>query len=211
MVETAISETMVRDWLAARSTVRGLPDPVLDHGGYRVDTNSDTEIARWVFPQRCPGLIELGQTIAAPRHFLKLCGPGDELLAVLPNRWSLQSPRYFMIAEPTWSDHTLPAEYSIAIDGNDAVTAVRVLSASGEIAASGHAVQTAQAFVYDRIVTELDHRRKGLASVVMCTLRRARRISDLPELVVATEDGRSLYESLGWRVLSPYSTASIDG
>src|SRR5436305_1649172 len=46
-------------WLAARSIARGVPLPVASHGGYRVDTRSDTETARWVFAHAGPGLESL--------------------------------------------------------------------------------------------------------------------------------------------------------
>jgi hypothetical protein len=53
------------------------------------------------------------------------------------------------------------------------------------------------------------HRRKGLGRAVMSLLGRAKARPSLPEVLIATEDGRKLYEALGWRTLSPYSTACI--
>ena len=45
----AVSAALVSDWLTARSLARGLPPPIADRGGLRVDVGSDAEISRWVF------------------------------------------------------------------------------------------------------------------------------------------------------------------
>jgi hypothetical protein len=44
------------------------------------------------------------------------------------------------------------------------------------------AADTAEAFVYDRIMTDLDHHRKGLGRALMTALCATRRYSTLPEL-----------------------------
>ena len=90
---------LLHAWLEARSVARRLPAPVADHGGHRVDTGSVAEISRWVFPHIGDGLVELARTIDAPGYVLKACVPADELRAVLPARWQLQAPSFFMIAE----------------------------------------------------------------------------------------------------------------
>jgi predicted GNAT family N-acyltransferase len=89
------------------------------------------------------------------------------------------------------------------------VVGVCIFSDDGRLAASGYAAETSEAFIYDRIVTDAYHRRKGLGHAVMATLRSAKRNSANPELLVATEDGKALYSTLGWRIVSPYSTAAV--
>ncbi len=209
MSTLSVDPMMLHAWLAARSIARDLPAPVPEHGGFRVDTNSAEEIRRWVFPQVGAGLVELGRTIDEPLHLLKLCGPGEALLAALPDGWQLHPQTYFMTATTGWPERSLPAGYGVETSRRDAVIEIRVTSASGDLAASGYAAETPQAFIYDRIITAPDHRRKGLGHVVMAALSRARGNPDIPQLLVATDDGRALYSALGWRTLSPYSTASI--
>ncbi len=85
-----VDPTILLDWLAARSVARGLPAPVADSGGFRVDTSSETEVRRWVFPRVSERLVELGRNVTAPGHFLKLCGPAGQLMPMLPDRWRLQ-------------------------------------------------------------------------------------------------------------------------
>ena len=107
------------------------------------------------------------------------------------------------------SERALPPAYVLETDCAGAVSTVWVRSPTGELAARGYAAETYAAFVYDRIVTAPDNQRQGLGHVVMNALRRTKRVAGTPELLVATEAGRMLYEALGWRVLSPYTTASI--
>jgi len=154
------------------------------------------------------GLAALGRTIDMPRHLLKLCGTAGELRAALPDYWRIHSPAYFMSAAGTDTERPLPTGYVMDVDRDGAVVVVRIY-AGGELAASGYAAETEDAFIYDRIETAPAHRRKGLGSGIMSTLRRAKRNRKTRELLVATEEGRALYATLGWRTISSYSTASV--
>lgn len=75
----------------------------------------------------------------------------------------------------------------------------------GTIAARGHAVEHDGVFILDRIRTGPDHRWRGLATGLISMQRSpaARRV------LLASEDGHTLYTSLGWHVLSLYSTLVI--
>jgi GNAT superfamily N-acetyltransferase len=192
-----------------RSVARGLPSPVPDHGGFRVDTGSDAELVRWVFPAICPELEALARSIDKPRHLLKLCGTADELQSVLPRPWKLYAPGYFMRATATFAGRLPPEGYRIELERIRSVVRARIVSEAGALAAIGYAVEAHGVFIYDRIVTEPEHRRKGLAHALMTALHAARQQPDAPELLVATEEGRALYAALGWTTMSPYSTASI--
>lgn len=209
MPTSPVHPSLLHAWLAGRSVARGLPQPVADHGGFRVDSGTETEVARWVFAQVEPGLLTLGRTITEARHFLKLCGDGETLRKVLPACWQLQAPGFFMQAGVAWDDNRLTDGYSMRSARDRAAVSVHVFAPDGTLAASGHGGETETAFVYDRIVTAPNHQRKGLGRAVMSALRTLRHNPHLPELLVATEDGHALYTRLGWRTLSHYSTASI--
>lgn len=209
MSNPGVDPLMLNAWLSARSIARGLPSPVPEHGGFRVDTKSDAEIARWVFPAMGPGLKALARSISKPRYFLKLCGRADDLRAVLSPGWELHAPSYFMRATYSPTARHLPEGYRLEVKKAGMVIEARIFSESDALAASGYAAETRDVFVYDRIVTETGHRRKGLGHVLMQTLHEARQRPRSPELLVATEDGRALYSTLGWETISPYSTASV--
>ncbi|HEV2678481.1 MAG TPA: hypothetical protein VGV37_28405 [Aliidongia sp.] len=210
MTSSYVDPAVVFAWQAAHSVARGSPPPVHDRGGFRVDTNSEKEATRWIFPQLCDGLHAVACGITAPRHYLKLCGTGEELRRVLPPHWEIHPAAYFMTAtEIAFGPKSLPDGYRMELHQSGPVTQVRVLAPDGSPAASGHAAETADAFVYDRIETTQDHKRKGLGIAVMIALGSTRKSLAARPLLVATEDGRSLYERLGWTVLSPFATATI--
>lgn len=200
---------LLHAWLAARSLARGLPMPVAEYGGFRVDTGSEMETVRWVFPRMCDGLKDVARRIHQPRQFVKVCDTAEALRAALPVHWTIHAPSHVMRANGTMPRRQLADGYSIAVEQSGAVTSVRIVTDTGNLAASGYGAETDGVFVYDRIVTEAKHRRKGLGHVLMQTLHEARRDLDSVELLVATDDGRALYETLGWWKIASYASASI--
>lgn len=201
---------LIAGWLRARSVARGFPLPVADHGGWRVDTQLPHELRRYVFARAEVGLRVLANEIAAPRVFLKLCGSEDELRALLPPRWQLQEPRYVMTGEAfEAADVPLARGYSLQLFRSGVTTAARIVTAAGELAASGHAAESGGFFIYDQIDTAAGHRRRGLGARLMQALRATRQSDASTQVLVATADGQALYSSLGWRTRSPYSTAHI--
>lgn len=201
---------LVREWLTARSLARGLPRPVPDYGGYRVDTNTAAEVRRWVFGATVPGIALLGQTIREPRHVLKLCGSACELGKLLPPEWQVSEGNCFMeISDNRCIDAPIPPTYHLQQLQHGAVTRVEIRTDEGQLAASGYSAETDEAFIYDRIQTDAQHRRRGLARAVMVALGSCRRSSSTRQLLVATAEGERLYSAMGWRKLSPYSTARL--
>lgn len=205
-----IDPDLVFAWQAAHSIARGSPPPVHDRGGFRVDTHSEKETKRWVFPQLCDGLRAIAREITAPRHYLKLCGYDEELRSALPARWELQPSNYFMTTTAAPADtRPLPDGYRMELERAGSVVRASVVAPDGAVAATGSAAETAEAFVYDRIETAPEHRRKGLGATVMIALASGKLSPASPQLLVATADGRGLYENLGWTVLGPFATATI--
>ena len=128
----------------------------------------------------------------------------------MPARWELQLANYFMTAAVAALDtKPLPNGYRMEIHRAGPVTRACIIAPDGDLAASGSAAETADVFIYDRVETAQDHRRKGLGVAVMIALGTARKSLVSPQLLVATGDGRSLYASLGWTVLAPFAAATI--
>ena len=205
----SIDPAILHAWLAGRSIAREIALPIANHGGFRIDTNTDAEVCRWVFPALCPGLEELGRSIRAPRLLLKLCDSTDVLRSVLPDHWRIEPGNHFMQSDGRRLAPPSIDGYTIDVRRADANVQVRIWSETGVLAASGYGGDTPDAFVYDRIVTGPGHRRKGLGRAVMAALQAEGRHAGVPELLVATDEGRALYESLGWRTISPYASASV--
>lgn len=75
--------------------------------------------------------------------------------------------------------------------------------AHGEVAARGSVCAVDEHAVYDRIVTEDDFRRRGLGTYVMRALTVVALEDDVTTgLLMASADGRALYEFLGWQHLA---------
>jgi GNAT superfamily N-acetyltransferase len=207
-----IQAELIEGWLRARSIARGLPAPVADGAGWRVDTAERHELRRYVFARADEGLRILAGTIVTPRIFLKSCCSEHEMRALLPPRWKFLESRYLMSGEDYCAGKlALAPGYTLQLSGTAATTAAYILTRGGDIAASGHAAEAGGVFIYDRIVTEPGHQRRGLARYLMQTLHHARRSSQSRQILVATVAGQALYCSLGWRTRSPYTTAHIPG
>jgi hypothetical protein len=201
---------LIVGWLRARSVARGLPTPVADHGGWRVDTQQAHELRRYVFAQPEEGLRFLAASIDTPRVYLKLSGSEEEMRPLLTPRWQFDEPRYVMTGEDFEPRGVnLAAGYSLQLYRGSATVSARIVTSGGVLAASGYAAEVGGVFIYDQINTAEAHRRRGLASCVMQALRSTRRAADSTQILVATEAGQGLYESLGWRTRSPYTTAHI--
>jgi GNAT superfamily N-acetyltransferase len=76
-----------------------------------------------------------------------------------------------------------------------------VFTDAGEVAADGYVGVTDGVAVFDRIATDAGHRRLGLGTAVMRALTEvAVRDGARRSVLGATDDGRALYERLGWTV-----------
>ena len=201
---------LVRGWLAARSLARGLPAPVADHGGWRVDTATEPERQRYVFATAGPGLDHLAATITEPAIFLKLCADAATLRAILPPRWTITDANRMMVTDgPPPPRRPLPAGYIATTTHTAGVAHVAITGPAGDLAASGYAAELDDVFVYDRIVTTEAHRRRGLGHALMTTLATTRRSPRAQQILTATDMGAALYASLGWREYCPYTSAAI--
>ncbi|MCC2972183.1 GNAT family N-acetyltransferase [Massilia sp. IC2-476] len=176
----------------------------------RVDTASIEETCRYVFAGPAPGLVALAASIRAPRTFIKMCGRGEELLALAPPGWELQPGGYLMThAGQDRAPPPLAPGYRLELRQEGPAILARIHAEDGALAASGYAAEYGGAFVFDRIATYAAHRRRGLGSAMIAALAARQRSPAARRVLVATEDGRALYAALGWRVASPYSTIVI--
>jgi len=208
-----VDPLLIEAWLRARSVSRGLPQPVADRGGLRLETGSPHETRRYVFAHPTEELRGLAESIREPLISLKLCDTEAALRSYIPSHWQIFPSNFVMIrdasAGPRRDAREMPSGYRLDVETVATVTHARVLSATGETAASGYAAEHAGIFIYDRILTAEAHRRKGLGTIVMTALESARRSLSAPQILAATPEGRQLYRSLDWSDYAPYTTAVI--
>lgn len=87
----AADARLVADWLAGRSLARGLPSPLPDRGGLRVDTATEAEIARWVFAGPDEAITALTRAVRLPGYLVKCGGSAAELTPLLAPGWVVES------------------------------------------------------------------------------------------------------------------------
>lgn len=84
------------------------------------------------------------------------------------------------------------------------------MTKNGELASAGRIVIVDDLAVYDRISTEENHKRNGLATFLIKELERIAISKNVyKNFLVATEQGKLLYQSLGWKVCSLYTSFVI--
>ncbi|MBC9912968.1 GNAT family N-acetyltransferase [Chitinophaga varians] len=203
---------VVETWLKGWSLARELPPPIADHGGLRVDVGWPDQQKRYVFSALGPGLFHFANTIFQPAVFLKICAPASLVRPVLPPRWEIQRPGFMMtLTLPAHAPRLqLPEGYSLSVDAASAGPTATIYAANGETAANGQLAIVDDYIIYDRIATTPAHQRRGLGSAVMTALTIeavSRGISK--GILVATPAGKALYETLGWKMYSLYTTAVI--
>ena len=205
--------TWIHGWAAARSLA-----PPVPHGeGFHISVGAPRQASRYVFPHPSSTLRDCGAEIQAPWVFLKTRALPEELRALLPERWRIEPLHWMMTCDdrPFPGHRALPPGYLLQVDDDTARTAcghVSVLAPDGELAACGHLVLGERMAIYDRIVTEPAHQRRGLGRAVMQSLKTlAQAHGRHGGVLVATDEGRALYETLGWQLESPWAGAVIPG
>lgn len=137
-----VDQGLLAGWPGARSIARGLPRPVAENRGWRVETGAPSERRRYVFSAPSPHVSVLARSITTPDIAIKLCADGQQLLGLVPRAWRLLPPAYLM-AQPGMveSDIVVPAGYRLEMSSIAGAQMARRLTADGTLAASGYSVE----------------------------------------------------------------------
>ncbi|SFI49090.1 Acetyltransferase (GNAT) family protein [Phyllobacterium sp. CL33Tsu] len=200
-------------WAKGWALTRQVAAPVFEHGAYRIEVGLPDQKRRHLFPAYSDHVLEHAEAIREPFVFLKVCAPAQTVGLNLPRRWHIGPPGYMMLlsGEMFGQDASLPDGYSFSREELGAgVTLLNILDGGGEIAATGRIAFPGELAVYDRIRTHENHRRRGLGRALMKQLERLSHENGIRHAaLVATPDGRALYQTLGWQLHSPYTTVLI--
>jgi len=202
-VDPQLFATWARGW----ALTRGAEPPIRDRDGWRIEVGEPDQIRRFVYADLCDDLVRRGSEIAELFVFLKVCAEPERVWPLLSWEWDVRQTGVVMVTEEAMPS---PAEaddaYTLERWSEGPVRFVRLLDEAGEEAARGRAVRVEDRVIYDRIAVAAEHRRRGLGSRIMRTLE-AEQDGWSRGVLVATEAGASLYATLGWREVSPYTTA----
>jgi GNAT superfamily N-acetyltransferase len=199
----------VHGWTLARAASAAVP---LAGKAFRVDVGLPGHMVRYVLPGHDMAMVrQLAHSLDEPGTWLKVCAAPEIVAPLLPRRWTLDAPLYFMqIGIALHLDLSPPAGYTLHIANDGAVLAATILSADRQIAAKGRLALSGHFAIFDQIQTDPAHRRKGLGKFLMLALgNRARSEGANHGLLVATEEGQKLYRTIGWQLICPYASAFI--
>lgn len=211
-MENHISSDIIENWLKAWSMSRELPLPVKFKSGLKVDVGFEKQKTRYVFTELNDDFIQLSKDINEPWVFLKVCAPPSEVKRHVLKKWIVQPQGYMMSCfhPMTIPDFCLHNDYKLEITNYNSTYVIKVVTQKGEVASIGRLILVDELAVYDRILTDDNHKRKGLATFLMKELEKIALSKGISKnFLVATEEGKSLYESLGWKLYCLYTSIVI--
>ncbi|GGN45652.1 hypothetical protein GCM10012285_29430 [Streptomyces kronopolitis] len=193
---------IVTTWVAGWALSRRTPPPVKEPWGFYIEVaGNPDEVGRHVLPEAEESLVRsAAASVSVPRTWMKMPAEPEEIESWLPRGWVWEENGHLMAVDLMATAPVAPAGYTASVETVGAVTSVRVLDAAGEQAAQGQMASLGDAVVVDRMVTAEAHRRRGLGNFVMRTLAdRALETGAVLGVLGATDAGRALYETLGWK------------
>jgi GNAT superfamily N-acetyltransferase len=207
------SPEIVAAWVAGWASSRGVGPVQHRYGGLHVTVGLPRQKERYVFASiEKDALRNLALTITTPWIFLKVCAPSSEMETAWPAGWVVQEPGFMMttkLARPRAI--ALADGYRLTVHGENVIVA-SIANEAGDVAASGKIALADGHATFDQIVTDEQHRRRGLGRTVMNALSAAAIERGVAEgVLVATPVGRELYATLGWSLHAHFTTAVIPG
>lgn len=203
---------VIEKWLKGWSLSRKLPLPVRFKSGFKVDVGYERQNARYLFPKLTEDFVELSKSINDPWIFLKVLASPEEVKNYVSEKWIIQPQGYLMSCfhSMVFPNISLPNNYKLEFESYNTTFVIKIITQNNELASIGRVVIVDDFAVYDRILTEENHRKKGLATLIMKELEKiALSKGNSKNILVATKAGKSLYQSLGWEVSSLYTSIVI--
>ena len=196
-------------WARGWALTRGVPPPVWDKGGWRIEVGEPDQLRRYVHADADDAVARRAARIDRSDVLLKVCADAATTRALLPPGWSVRPPGFMMtLSGPRAVGPAQATGYTVALERRGPVLHCRLFAGNIETARGRVVVVDGVIAVYDRIAVDPGHRRRGLGRRVMRTLEREAGANQ--GVLVATVEGRALYASLGWALHSHYTTAVLD-
>jgi hypothetical protein len=211
---------VVQAWVTGWVVSRGAAPPEREPWGFTIDVGQVVHVSRHVFDALGDGVDEeavrkVAGAVTGAGVWLKVFQDPEVVGGWLGEGWWVDpEPGYLMTVPltPSAQQPAAPEGYRLRTWSVGGVTRVLVAAPDGSLAARGQAAPTGATAVFDQIETVAAHRRRGLGSVVMRTLQNAAAATGAETGVLAgTPAGRGLYESLGWHVEAPLTSAKFVG
>ncbi|THV22890.1 GNAT family N-acetyltransferase [Glycomyces paridis] len=191
----------------AHSRTTAPPEPV--EGGFRVAVGPPSEEVREVFHTYTPAsLAEAAARLDRPGNQVMIAGPSALLASLVPPGWTMDEGGHLMTTAFAPARYAVPGGYRLAVETEGPLTVARAFHANGDLAASARLGRDGDFGVFDKVVTAPAHQRRGLGSTAMRALGAAALAQGMKfGLLVASDEGRALYEHLGWTFVSDFPGA----
>ncbi|MEV0282291.1 GNAT family N-acetyltransferase [Streptomyces sp. NPDC050610] len=208
LMNAGTNAEIVRTWVAGWAVSRRTPPPVEKPWGLYIEVaGNPREVGRHVLPEADGSLIRsAAASVSTPRTWMKMPAEPEEIEPWLPAGWvvAYEETGHLMATDLVATNPAEPDGYTTVVETRGSVIYVRVLDATGEPAARGQIALAGEAAIADQVETWEAHRRRGLGQFVMRTLAdQAVREGAGLGVLAATDAGRALYESLGWKKHAP--------
>lgn len=205
-------------WVSGWVVSRGAAPPQREPWGFTVDVGQAAHVSRHVFDTLGDDVDEatvrkVADAVTGAGVWLKVFHDPEVVGDWLGEGWWVDpEPGYLMTVPLTGDEAGVPDGYRKRVWTVGGVTRVLVAAPDGSLAARGQVTPTGATAVFDQIETVAAHRRRGLGSLVMRTLQGVAAGTGAETGVLAgTPAGRGLYESLGWHVEAPLTSAKFVG
>jgi len=198
-------------WATGWTLTRNKASPVIQPYGCKIDLGLPEHLERHVVIEYDAQILrELSGGLRTPGTWLKVCAPPEMVIPLLHEDWQVQAPEYLMAMVLNETATVAHADYRLFLSTSGKVAEAELRDMDGQLAARGRVAHSDGIATFDQIVTEPAHQRKGLGRIIMaalsnlCIAQEAR-----VGVLVATEQGRALYQAIGWTLISPVTAAVI--
>lgn len=194
---------LVKVWASGWALSRRTPLPAEQPWGVYIEVGRPGQAGRHVlFEAQEAAVRETAASVSVAHTWLKAAVEPREIRPWLPRGWVVDEEEtgHLMAVDLTATEPVVPEGYIASLETVDGVAYVRVHDVAGGLAARGQAALLGHGAVVDQVVTEEGHRRRGLGAFVMRALAD-HAVAGGASLGVlgATDEGRALYETLGWK------------
>lgn len=208
-------------WVTGWVVSRGAAPPEREPWGFTVDVGQLAQVSRHVFDALGDEVDErlvrkVADGVTGAGVWLKVFQDPEVVGDWLGEGWWVDPEPGCLMTVPLTGAAVggtdVPDGYRKRVWSTGGVTRVLLAAPDGSLAARGQTAPTGATAVFDQIETASAHRRRGLGSVVMRTLQATAAAAGAETGVLAgTPAGRALYESLGWHVEAPLTSAKFVG
>jgi GNAT superfamily N-acetyltransferase len=198
---------LMETWLQGYCQARGLSAPETVPEGFWLEVAKPQQVGRYILKRFDPGaILALIGKIEEPSVYIEFPGARQQVVPIVPAHWTARDNAYLMerrLSAPAASRPADVAGYVFQVVHESTCFVVEVRSWTGEFVGRGCYSAIGNVAVFDQISIEPEHRRRGLGRCMVAMLAQHAAGAGLSRaLLIATEEGRALYEATGWRCLS---------